>query len=223
MCEGASKAWSRGWIAVAALLLIWTTAGTAGAAAPVPLGGGSGIVFDDGSTCTLTTIGYDGAGQLVGFTAGHCAVAGAGVAAEADQGAGTLGTVAFVNSELDYAVIGFDAGLVHPVNRVGATSITGVGLPAQFPAIACKEGRTTGQTCGLVYGDVFGGATWTMTQICVLTGDSGGPVVVGSTLVAVVTGYLAVPCLGPHVGINFSRILDDVNARGGIGTGFGPI
>ncbi|MEV0333794.1 serine protease [Nocardia sp. NPDC050717] len=204
-------------------MLVWASAGTANAAAPVTLGGGSGIVFDGGATCTLTTIGYDGAGQLVGFTAAHCAEAGTGVAAEADQEAGNVGTVAFVNSDLDYAVIGFDAGLVHPVNRVGSTSITGIGLPAQFPVVACKEGRTTGQTCGLVYGDVFGGATWTLTQICVAVGDSGGPVVVGSTLVAIVNGYLAVPCLGPHVGANFTRIMDDVNARGGPGVGFHPI
>lgn len=194
-------------------------------AAPVTLGGGSGIVLDDGSTCTLSTIGWDGAGRLVGFTAGHCATAGAGmgVAAEADPEAGSVGTIASVSNDLDYAVIGFDAGSVNPVNRVGSTSITGVGLPAQFPAFACKEGRTTGQTCGLVYGDVFGGNSWTLTQICVISGDSGAPVVVGSTLVAIVNGYIAVPCLGPQVGANFSLILQDVNARGGIGAGFHPM
>ncbi|MGY0500445.1 serine protease [Nocardia sp. FBN12] len=202
---------------------MWATLGSAQAQAPVTLGGGSGIVFDEGSTCTLTTIGYDGAGQLVGFTAAHCAAEGAGVSAEADPGAGPVGTVAFTNPDYDYAVITFDAGLVNPVNQVGATAITGVGLPAQFPAVACKEGRTTGQTCGLVYGDVFGGASWTLTQICVIVGDSGAPVVVGNTLVAIVNGYIAVPCLGPQVGANFTRILDDVNARGGVGVGFHPI
>ncbi|MFD4357953.1 serine protease [Nocardia sp. NPDC058518] len=216
-------AWGRWWQVAAALLLMWATVGTAQAAAPVTLGGGSGIIFDDGSTCTLTTIGFDGSGQLVGFTAGHCAVAGAGVSAEADQEAGSVGTVAFTSTDLDYAVIRFDAGLVNPVNYVGSTSITGVGLPAQFPAVACKEGRTTGQTCGLVYGDVFGGANWTLTQICVIVGDSGAPVVVGSTLVAIVNGYVAVPCIGPQVGANFTRILDDVNSRGGAGVGFHPI
>ncbi|MGW4631190.1 serine protease [Nocardia sp. NPDC004415] len=213
----------RWWILAAALVLAWASFGTANAQAPVALGGGSGIVFDDGSVCTLTTIGYDGAGQLVGFTAGHCAAAGAGVAAEADQQAGTVGSVSFVNDQLDYALISFDAGRVDPVNHVGSTTITGVGLPAEFPAVACKEGRTTGQTCGLVYGDVFGGATWTLSQICVIVGDSGGPVVVGSTLVAIVNGYIAVPCLGPQVGANFTRILDDVAYRGGPGVGFHPI
>lgn len=215
--------WGRWWPLAAALVLMWVTAGTAQADAPVPLGGGSGIVFDNGATCTLSTIGYDGAGQMVGFTAGHCATAGAAVSAEADQGAGPVGTVEYASPDLDYALISFDASRVHPMNQVGGTAITSVGLPAEFPAVACKEGRTTGQTCGLVYGDVFGGASWTLTQICVIVGDSGAPVVVGSTLVAIVNGYIAVPCIGPQVGANFTRILDDVNARGGHGVGFHPI
>ncbi|MBW0270214.1 peptidase S1 family protein [Nocardia sp. MH4] len=215
----------RWWTLAAALLLIWGTAGTAQGAAPVTLGGGSGIVLDDGSTCTLTTIGRDGSGRLVGFTAAHCAAAGAGmgVAAEADPEAGNVGTIALVGSDLDYAVIAFDEGAVIPVNHVGSTTITDVGVPAQFPAVACKEGRTTGQTCGLVYGDVFGGASWTLTQICVIVGDSGAPVVVGSTLVAIVNGYIGLPCIGPQVGANFSLILADVDAQGGIGAGYHPI
>ncbi|WP_280232313.1 serine protease [Nocardia cyriacigeorgica] len=210
-------------LAATVLGLACTTIGSAQAAPPVVLGGGSGIVFDDGATCSLTTIGWDDTGQMVGFTAGHCNQPGAGVSAEADPEAGPVGTMAYVNKELDYAVIRFDADKVIPVNRIGSTTITDIGVPAQFPAIACKEGRTTGQTCGLVYGDVFSTATWTLTQICVLVGDSGGPVVVGSTLVALVNGYVSVPCIGPHVGVNFTRVLDDVAMRGGIGVGFRPV
>lgn len=223
-CESAPIARTRRWwILAVACVLAWAGVGVAQAAPPVALGGGSGIVLGDGALCTLTTIGHDGTGRLVGFTAGHCAEAGAAVSAEADPDAGPLGTVAFVSSDLDYAVITFDPGLVTPVGHVGSTSITGIGLPAEFPAIACKEGRTTGQTCGLVYGDVFASDTWTLTQICVLVGDSGAPVVVGSTLVAIVTGYIAVPCLGPHIGANFTRILADVDERGGPGVGFTPV
>ncbi|MBF6081304.1 serine protease [Nocardia cyriacigeorgica] len=210
-------------LAAAILGLAGTAIGSAQAAPPVVLGGGSGIVFDDGATCSLATIGWDDTGRMVGFTAGHCNQPGAGVSAESNPEAGPVGTIDYVNKELDYAVIRIDADKVVPVNRVGATTITEVGLPAQFPAIACKQGRTTGQTCGLVYGDVFDTATWTLTQICVLVGDSGGPVVVGTTLVALVNGYVSVPCLGPHVGVNFTRILDDVALRGGLGTGFRPV
>jgi hypothetical protein len=38
----------------------------------IPLGGGAGIAVN-GDLCTLTTIGHDRSGQLVGFTSAHCA------------------------------------------------------------------------------------------------------------------------------------------------------
>ena len=41
-------------------------------AAPTPMGGGSGIIIDNQLVCTLTTIGHDNGGRLVGITAGHC-------------------------------------------------------------------------------------------------------------------------------------------------------
>jgi hypothetical protein len=43
----------------------------AAADAPVVLGGGAGITVN-GTNCTLTTIGHDGGGALVGFTVGDC-------------------------------------------------------------------------------------------------------------------------------------------------------
>ena len=119
-------------------------------------------------------------------------------------------------------MIEFDRGKVVPVNHVGNVTITGIGAPAQFPDIACKEGRTTGNTCGVVWGDVFQSQeTW--TQLCVVQGDSGSPVVVGTTLVAMVNAYLAAPCVGPEVGTNINVILGDINAQGGVGAGFRPI
>ena len=82
----------------------------------VPLGGGSGITLGDGTTdifdCTLTTIGYDAAGRLVGFTAAHCGGPGATVKSERNMGAGVLGRVVAGNEALDYAVIQFDPGRV---------------------------------------------------------------------------------------------------------------
>ncbi|WP_446223674.1 S1 family peptidase [Nocardia sp. IBHARD005] len=202
--------------------LLGTGAATAQAGPPV-IGGGSGIVIDNAFECTVTTVGYDGAGRLVGLTAGHCGDAGATVTAEVDRGYGEIGRFVHSNSELDYAVIEFTPGRITPVNRIGNVTITGIGGPAQFPTIVCKEGRTTGNTCGITWGDVFQTNTETWSQMCVVEGDSGAPVVVGSTLVGMVNAYLAVACFGPEVGTNMNSIMNDINARGGVGSGFHPI
>lgn len=204
--------------------LLGTGAGTAVAdpGAPV-IGGGSGIIVDNMYECTVTTVGHDSAGRLVGLTAGHCGEAGAQVYSEIDPGAGEIGRFVYSNPTLDYAVIQFQPGAITPVNRVGNVTITGIGGPAQFPMIVCKEGRTTGNTCGLAYGDIFGTNVETWAQMCVVEGDSGAPVVVGTTLVGMVNAYLALACFGPEVGTNMSTIMDDLNRRGDVGAGFMPI
>lgn len=160
---------------------------------------------------------------VVGFTAAHCGEVNSTVVAESNRDAGAVGTVAYADSGLDYAVIVFDPEMVVPVNQVGGTTITDLGGPAQSGDFVCKEGRTTGRTCGPAYGNVFtaGNATW--TQTCVVEGDSGGPVVVGTTLVGMVNGYLVVPCIGPQLGTDFSAVVADANARGEAGAGFQPI
>ena len=198
-------------------------AGPAAADPTVVVGGGSGIIIDNRFECTVTTIGNDGAGRLVGVTAGHCGVPGSEVLSAADPRAGRIGTFASTNNDLDYAVIEFDRGKVIPVNRVGNATITGIGTPAAFPNIICKEGLTTGHTCGLAYGDVFNSGVETWSQMCVIEGDSGAPVVLGTTLVGMVNAYLLTPCIGPEVGTNMTTILDDMNRRGGVGAGFWPI
>lgn len=187
------------------------------------LGGGSGIIIDNQFECTVTTVGHDNAGRLVGLTAGHCGDPGAQVYAEADRGAGVIGRFVYSNHDLDYAVIQFDPGRITPVNRIGNVTITGLGAPATFPQIVCKEGRTTGNTCGIAWGDVFRTNVETWSQMCVVEGDSGAPVVVGSTLVGMVNAYLALACFGPEVGTNMSAIMADVNGRGGVGAGYIPI
>jgi hypothetical protein len=209
-------------VAIGAALL-GTGAGVAQAAAgPAVIGGGSGIIIDNQFECTVTTIGRDSAGRLVGLTAGHCGEAGAQVWAEQDRGEGVIGRFVYSNHDLDYAVIQFDSAKVVPVNRVGNVTITRLGSPAQFPSIVCKEGRTTGNTCGIAWGDIFQtDETW--SQMCVVEGDSGAPVVIGSTLVGMVNAYLAVACFGPEVGTNMSAIMHDRNVRGGAGAGFRPI
>ena len=143
-------------------------------AAPTPMGGGSGIIIDNQLVCTLTTIGHDNGGRLVGITAGHCGGPGSFVIPESNEEAGVVGTFVESNPDLDYGVIQFDPGKVTPVRTVGAATITSIGAPASFPATACKEGRTTGTTCGVVWGDLSADAS-TWTQICVDHGDSGSP------------------------------------------------
>ncbi|WP_067649454.1 S1 family peptidase [Nocardia harenae] len=208
----------------AALALVPLGAGAAAAQdAPVPVGGGSGIVVGNTAQCTVTTIGYDAAGRLVGLTAGHCGDAGATVVAERDHDLGVVGRFVHSDPNLDYAVIQFDPAKVTPVNRVGNATITGIGAPAQFPAVVCKKGRTSGETCGVAWGDVLNTAQETWTQLCVLEGDSGAPVMVGSTLVGMVNAYLAIGCLGPEVGTTMAAIVADLDARGAVGAGFHPL
>ncbi|MEU4339802.1 S1 family peptidase [Nocardia sp. NPDC023852] len=204
--------------------LLGTGAGAANAQpGPPVVGGGSGIIIDNQFECTVTTVGHDNAGRLVGLTAGHCGDPGAQVYSESDRGAGLIGRFAYSNHDLDYAVIQFDPGKIIPVNRVGNVTITGIGAPATFPQIVCKEGRTTGNTCGIAWGDVFQTNVETWSQMCVVEGDSGAPVVAGTTLVGMVNAYLAVACFGPEVGTNMSAIMGDINARGGVGAGYVPI
>ncbi|WP_280307942.1 serine protease [Nocardia abscessus] len=190
---------------------------------PPPIGGGSGIVIDDLAECTLTTIGYDASGRLVGLTAGHCGEPGARVVSVTYPSYGVLGRFVYADRELDYGIIEFDAARVDPTRDVGGFFIDGLGAPAQFPDVVCKKGRTTGRTCGVAWGDMMGDSRDTWTQMCVLKGDSGAPVVIGSTLVGMVNAYLGMGCLGPEVGTDINAILTDIDARGDIGAGFRPI
>ena len=89
---------------------------TAVADGEVALGGGAGIVVE-GSYCTLATIGHDHAGELVGFTAGHCGGPGAPVVAEGADNHGPVGAVAAVGDGLDYGVIKFDPAKISPPAR----------------------------------------------------------------------------------------------------------
>ncbi|MDT7732037.1 MAG: hypothetical protein QOK45_2290, partial [Mycobacterium sp.] len=126
---------------LATLLLPSTLANADGL---VPLGGGSGIVIEGDTLCTLTAIGNDNSGNLIGFTSAHCGGPGERVAAEGAEAAGVLGTMVAGNDSLDYAVIQFDPQKVQPVNNVKGFEIDGLGPDPVFGDIACKLGRTTG-------------------------------------------------------------------------------
>lgn len=215
---------------IAPIALLMTPA--AHAAAPVPLGGGSGIVIDGHAYCTLTAIGHDTAGKLIGFTSAHCGGPGAVVASEADPKAGTLGVMVAGNDGLDYAVIEFDPQRVRPVNTVNGFSIFGLGPDPSFGEVACKLGRTTGYSCGVTWGPGEDPGT-ILNQVCGQPGDSGAPVTVNNRLVGMIHGAFTeelptcvvkfVPLHTPAVTVSINTVLADITTKNRPGAGFVPI
>ncbi|GAA3693362.1 trypsin-like peptidase domain-containing protein [Gordonia hankookensis] len=200
---------------LAATVLAGWGAGIAHAApAKVYLGGGSGIlVLKGGSSaaaCTLTTIGKSNTGKLIGITAGHCGKPGQKVYSETFQDRGQAGTITYSASDLDIAVIEFNPAKVVPLRTVRGVTIRSVDTrPLAFPTIACKEGRTTGNTCGISW---FSDGDAHFSQMCVIEGDSGSPVVVGDRLVGMVNAYYFVGCIGPETGTNIGPVLKRIGS-----------
>ncbi|MEU0540675.1 S1 family peptidase [Nocardia sp. NPDC005978] len=229
------------WAAVAATALSSTLliTGTADAAPPVVLGGGSGVhveqLDDAGGTadCTLTAVGYDAADRLVALTAGHCGQIGSRIAAEYTRSGG-IGVIVEKSEGNDWAVILLDPERVTPTRQVAQTVINGVGGPPRLGDMACKNGRTTGYTCGLVW---EAHNSYFRSQVCANHGDSGAPVLVGDRLVGMVVagqdfelGPITVdlaPCKGagdilhqPEISTTIALVLADIDRRGGVGAGF---
>jgi hypothetical protein len=220
--------------AMAAVLvaLVGLPANIAAADDRVPLGGGAGIVINGDTMCTLTTIGTDAAGALIGFTSAHCGSPGAQVAAEAAEARGALGTMVAGNDNLDYAVIRFDPARVAPVPVYSGFPIDGIGPDPTFGQIACKQGRTTGNSCGVTWGMGQDPGTIVM-QVCGRPGDSGAPVTVNNLLVGMIHGAFSdnlpsciikyIPLHTPAVVVSFNSILADINAKHRPGAGFVPV
>jgi hypothetical protein len=207
---------------------ICALSGVAVADSPGLLGGGAGIVIT-GTYCTLTTIGHDNSGALVGFTAATCG--GPGSTVDIEGGAGGVGSIATVNDDLDYAVITFDPAKVVPTASFAGFAINGVGPdPSGFGQQVCKQGGATGFGCGRFK---FGGPKPGFVAANVPSwqpGDEGEPVTVDGQLVGLTRRGDSTAVLGPipemstHIGFTlFSTILNDVNAKGGPGAGFTPI
>jgi hypothetical protein len=198
----------------------------------VPLGGGSGIVIDGDTFCTLTTIGHDNRGKLIGFTSAHCGGPGAQVGSEAAADRGVLGTMVAGNEGLDYAVIEFDPQKVQPVDNVGGFLIDGLAPDPVFGEVACKLGRTTGQSCGVTWGPGDKPGT-ILNQVCGQPGDSGAPVTVDNHLVGMIHGAFSedlptcvtqyIPLHTPAVTVSMNAVLADINAKNRPGAGFVPI
>ena len=211
--------------------LLGLPAHVAGADDRVPLGGGAGIVVNGDTMCTLTAIGTDAAGDLIGFTSAHCGGPGAPVAAEAAEGRRTLGTMVAGNDNLDYAVIKFDPAKVAPVAVYNGFPINGVGPDPTFGQIACKHGRTTGNSCAVTWGMGQNPGTIVM-QVCGNLGDSGAPVTVDNLLVGMIHGAFSdnlptciikyIPLHTPAIVMSFNSALADINSRHRPGAGFVP-
>lgn len=207
------------------------TAPIAAAADPVPLGGGAGLVIDGETYCTLTSIGKDRSGALVGFTSAHCGGPGAQVAAEGAEDRGTLGTMVAGNDGLDYAVIRFDPAKVSPVSNWNGFIIDGLGPDPAFGQVACKLGRTTGYSCGVTWGPGQDPGT-IVNQVCGRPGDSGAPVTVNNKLVGMIHGAFTeglptcvikyIPLHTPAITMSMNSILADLAAKDRPGAGFVP-
>lgn len=221
-------------MAVLAAGFLSTFAWTAPAHAddPVTLGGGAGIVVNGDTYCTLTAIGHDNRGALIGFTSAHCGGPGAQVAAEGAETSGVLGTMVAGNEALDYAVIEFDPQKVRPVNNWEGFLIDGIGPDPVFGEIACKLGRSTGYSCGVTWGPGQDPGT-IVNQVCGGPGDSGAPVTVNNHLVGMIHGAYTqdlptcvvkyIPLHTPAVTMSINAVLDDITAKNRAGSGFVPV
>ncbi|MFZ2512155.1 MAG: serine protease [Gordonia sp. (in: high G+C Gram-positive bacteria)] len=206
---------------VATILSLTVGVGSAQAAPPkTAIGGGSGILVLKGgnsaAACTVTAVGRPTSGpnqgQLIALTAGHCGRPGQSVLAESAQNRGVIGVFQQSWTDIDVGVIKLDSTRVRPVRTVGGVTIKRLNTtPITFPTIICKEGRTTGHTCGITW---FSDSQAHFSQMCVIEGDSGSPVVVGDTLVGMVNAYYFVSCLGPETGTNMGTIIRRLNATG---------
>ncbi|NNH69342.1 hypothetical protein HLB23_05555 [Nocardia uniformis] len=223
-------------IAMVALMAVGPGCGPAHAEAPAVIGGGSGIALQTSdptmvALCTMTAVGYDRADRLVGITAGHCAEdAGVAVWAEAAPRTGPIGFVAAKDVDHDWAVIELDPAHVTPVRAVGPSVITTVGAPGRAWETVCKNGRTTGYTCGVVWD---ANPAEFISQVCANHGDSGGPVLRGDQLVGMINagitpfGSAEAACTGngnpihdPDVSNQITAVLAEIDHLGVTGAGF---
>jgi hypothetical protein len=199
------------------------------ASAAVPLGGGAGIIVD-GHYCTLTTIGHDNTGELVGFTAAHCGGPGAQVVAEGAEDRGPLGAVVAASDEpLDYAVIKFDPAKLTPIANFAGFVINGIGpRNYEWRQPACKLGAATGYICTGIVSFPGPGTRMTFSGLF-QPGDDGGPVTSDDMLIGMIHNGWVTPGFPGQADIpatflvKFSAILDDVNTNGGPGAGFTPV
>jgi hypothetical protein len=154
------------------------------------------------------------------------------VGAEGSEARGVLGTMVAGNDALDYAVIQFDPQKVRPLSNVDNFQIDGLGRDPVTGDVACKLGRTTGYSCGVVWGPGEEPGT-IVSQVCGQPGDSGAPVTVNNRLVGMIHGAFAedlptcvvkfIPLHTPAVAMSINTQLADISAKNRPGSGFVPV
>jgi hypothetical protein len=218
----------------AVTMVLGSTAPSVSADVATPLGGGANITVA-GSNCTLTTIGHDSTGAVVGFTAGSCGGLGAPVAAAGAEPGGPLGTVAYSAgglNTLDYAVIKFDPAKVTPIANFDGFPINGFGPDPGIGEPACMQGGATGRACGLVNVPAIGRPSTVIAEFppgSFQPGDEGAPITVNGQLVGIFR--TASDIFHPSTFRTasrggfalFSAVLNDTNARASVGAGFSPV
>lgn len=192
-------------------------------------GPGTPVFVGDSMMCTLGAAGYDDAGRKIGLTAGHCGQAGDVVMSADSWEIGQSGTVVSTNAGKDYSVIQF-ADNARVTNSYNGITINSIGGPT--PGVGeqlCKQGVATGYSCGTTW---TANESVTIAQVCAMQGDSGAPVMRGGQMVGMISGGLLpfyqlqcqTPLQGqlfmPTVITNMNSVLADLNASGGVGTGF---
>ncbi|ALG85260.1 S1 family peptidase [Gordonia phthalatica] len=196
------KAFRRALLAIGAAAIALSPAAVATAAPAATVGGGSGIVVNSKSLCTVTTVGHDRGGRLVALTAGHCGNLGDSIRLERNRSAGVVGRIVTKSKTWDVAVVQLDSSRVRGVRSVGKARINGVGTyPAPLNDV-CKSGRTTGFSCGptlLLDGPVA------INYVCAAPGDSGGPIIKNGRVVGMLNAIMrvagpgtpAIECISP--------------------------
>ncbi|WP_420099637.1 S1 family peptidase [Corynebacterium sp.] len=177
------------------------------------------------SVCTTTAAGYDGAGNAVAVTAGHCGTAGDEVRSADDPEGAVIGTFQR-NGAVDNGVILLNdrAQVTSSYNTVLGSA--GGPLPAAGAQV-CKTGIATGTSCGpalATSGSGFG------VHLCASHGDSGAPVYAGGRLVGLLSGGFAGlpscrtplqgPVHSPVLAVTWDAVAAEMNAAGGVGAGF---
>ncbi|MDD7811442.1 serine protease [Mycobacterium sp. CSUR Q5927] len=220
----------RSMLAVVVTAVIAAIGLPAGAAAgdQILLGGGAAIVLHDDTLCTLTAMGHDSDGRLIGFTSAHCGGPGSEVVAEGAEERGTVGTVVAADDAVGYAVIEFDPVKVKPIADYEGFGIFGIGPPEPEPAnpepAAAKQACKLGQGTGLNCYDIGPDGVNTTAEEWWQPGDDGSPITMDNLIVGMVrdgsTPVAPLDQSGPGI-VMFKEVLADVNAKGGPGAGFG--
>lgn len=197
--------------------------------------------------CSLGPIGTDAFGNTVALIAGHCQSelsvpvfmcnsqalnsscngVGTRIGRYTDTpGAGWVRGTGATSTDwsTDYAVIVIDTATVQPSNVTPrGLVIRSAGGPVANGTQACKDGMTTGKTCGSV-DSTFNGQL--RTYVKSNNGDSGGPLVVGDRVVGLFSNFRKLFGFinnGPWNYITVDGILSQLAARDSIGRGFVPI